>query len=93
MPKPRKSVKARDRRARATQAAQASVEKKTVTPTQYLVRRAAGWALVALAAIAGLTHWLAHIGLLYEDNALWDLTIGYPTAGALGIAGAMVLSR
>lgn len=49
--------------------------------------------LAALGIVVGITHWLAHLSVLYEDKAIWDLTIGYPTAGILGIARAIVLSN
>lgn len=93
MPRPDKRQKARERRARETQAAQQSAEKKKITPAQYMRWRALGWGLVALAIVVGASHWLAHLGVLYEDTGLWDLAIGYPMAGALGVAGAIVLSR
>lgn len=93
MPRPKKRKKSKERRARETQAAQQSAEKKKITPGQYMRRRALGWGLVALAIVVALSHWLAHLGVLYEDKALWDLTIGFPMAGALGVAGAIVLSR
>jgi hypothetical protein len=93
MPRPKKRKKARDQRARETQAAQQSAEKKKLSPEQYMRRRALGWGVVALAIIVGISHWLAHLGVLYEDKPLWDLAIGYPTAGALGVAGAIVLSK
>jgi hypothetical protein len=93
MPRPKKRKKSRERRARETQAAQERAEKKKITPAQYMRRRALGWGLVALAIAVGVSHWLAHLGVLYEDKVLWDLTIGYPLAGALGVGGAIVLSR
>jgi hypothetical protein len=93
MPRTKKRKKSRERRARETQAAQQSAEKKKITPAQYMRRRALGWGLVALAITVGVSHWLAHLGVLYEDKALWDLTIGYPMAGALGVAGAIVLGK
>lgn len=93
MPRAKKRKKSRERRARETQVAQQSAEKKKITPAQYMRRRALGWGLVALAIMVGVSHWLAHLGVLYEDNGLLDLMIGYPMAGALGVAGAIVLSR
>lgn len=93
MPRSKKRRKSRERQARETQSAQQSAEKKKLTPEQYMRRRAFGWGLVALAIIVGITHWLAHLGVLYEDTGLWDLTIGYPMAAALGVAGAIVLGE
>lgn len=43
MPRPDKRQKARERRARETQAAQQSAEKKKITPAQYMRWRALGW--------------------------------------------------
>jgi hypothetical protein len=93
MPRPKKSKKSRERRARETQSAQQRAEKRKLTPEQFMRRRALGWGLVALAVVVGVSHWFAHVGVLYEDKPLWDLTIGFPMAGALGVAGAIVLSR
>lgn len=93
MPRSRKRASTRQQQARAAQVAQQTSEAKKLTPEQYARRRAIGWTLVALGVIVGVTHWLAHLGVLYEDRALWDLTIGYPTAGILGVAGAIVLSK
>jgi hypothetical protein len=64
-----------------------------MTPEQYARRRILGWTLVVFAVLVGVTHWLAHLGVLYQDRALWDLMIGYPMAGLLGIGGAIVLSK
>lgn len=93
MSRPKKRKKSRERRARETQVAQQSAEKKSITPEQYMRRRVFGWGLVTLAVLVGVSHWLAHLGALYQDTGLWDLTIGYPMAGALGVMGAVVLSR
>lgn len=93
MPRPHKRAKVREQRARQTQAAQVEAEAKKLTPEQYMRRRAAGWALVGVAVAIGVTHWLAHIGLIYRATAMTDLTIGYPTAALLGIGAAIVLSR
>jgi hypothetical protein len=80
-------------RAAETQAAQRKAEKRMLTPEQYTRRRIFGWTLVGLGILVGVTHWLAHFGLLYDDTGLWDLTIGYPMAGLLAVAGAIVLSN
>lgn len=93
MPKAHKRAKARDQKARETQIAQREAEAKKITPEQYMRRRAAGWALVAVGVVIGVTHWLAHLGVLYEATAMSDLLVGYPMAAAFGIGGAIVLSK
>lgn len=93
MPKSRQRKKTASKKAEEAKAQQEKLEAKKLTPQQYMRRRFFGWALVALAVLAGVTHWLAHLGVLYEDNGLYDLTIGYPMAGLLGIWGAIVLSK
>jgi hypothetical protein len=80
-------------RAKATQAAQKKAEAKRLTPEQYARRRFFGWSLVVIAVAVAVTHLLAHGGWLYEDRPIWDLTIGYPTAGGLGIWAAIILSK
>lgn len=92
MPKSKNRRKGSKARARATQVAQKEAETKRLTPRQNMRRRAFGWTLVALAVGFAVTHWLAHLGVLYNDRPIWDLTIGYPMAGLLGIGGAIVLS-
>jgi hypothetical protein len=93
MPESRKRRRASEKRAAETQAAQQRAEKRMLTPAQYMRRRSFGWSLVALGVLIGVTHWLAHLGVLYEDTGLWDLTIGYPTAALVGVLGAVVLSK
>jgi hypothetical protein len=93
MPKSKKRAKAREQRVLAAQREQRKKEDRRLTPEQHMRRRAFGWSLVGLAVLVGVTHWLAHLGALYEDRALWDLTIGYPTAGALAVVGILVLSK
>lgn len=93
MPKPHKRAKVRAAKAREQQIAQREAEAKKITPEQYMRRRAAGWALVAIGVGIGVTHWVAHIGLLYDATGISDLLVGYPTAGLFGIGGAIVLSK
>ncbi len=93
MPKSKTRSKAAQARAHHARVAQDKAEAKKLTPGQYMRRRVFGWALVALALVIGVTHWLAHLGALYEDTGLADLMIGYPTAGLLAIAGSIVLSK
>jgi hypothetical protein len=93
MPKSRQRKKTVVRKAEQTKVEQAKAETRKLTPGQYMRRRVFGWSLVALAVLVGVTHWFAHLGVLYDDRVLWDLTIGYPTAAGFGVAGAIVLSR
>lgn len=94
MPRSSKRKQVRAREAHEAQQAQGrAAERKRLSPEQYARRRVFGWSLVVLAATVGVTHWLSHLGLLYEDRALWDLTIGYPTAAVLGLVAVMVLSK
>jgi hypothetical protein len=93
MPKSKARKKTALKKAEQATAQQQAAEAKKLTPQQYMRRRFFGWTLVALAVLVGVSHWLAHVGVLYEDTGLYDLTIGYPTAGLLGIAGAIVLSK
>lgn len=82
VPRSRRRREVGSARARATRAAQKKAEAKKLTCGQYMRRRAGGCDPLA-----------AHLGLLYEDRGLFDLTIGYPTAGLLAVVGAIVLSR
>lgn len=93
MPRSRKRSITAQQQTSERHVAQQKSEAKKLTPEQYMRRRVFGWTLVALGVVVGVTHWLAHLGVLYEDKAIWDLTIGYPTAGILGVAGAIVLSK
>lgn len=93
MPKSKQRNKTTQKKAAETRAQQEAAQAKKLTPAQYTRRRAFGWTLVALGVTVGVTHWLAHLGVLYEDRALYDLVIGYPMAGLLGIGGAIILSR
>lgn len=93
MPRPHKRAKVRAQKARATQLAQQQAETKKLTPRQYARRRAIGWVLVGIAVVVGASHWMAHLGMLYKESALMDLTVGYPMAAALGIGGAIILSK
>lgn len=60
----------------------------------YRVRRTLGWALVGLAIVVGVSHWLTHLGAWdFASQGIEDLVTGYPMAALLGIGGAIVLSR
>jgi hypothetical protein len=93
MPKSKQRKKTALKKAEQATAQRQTAEAKKLTPQQYMRRRFFGWTLVALGVLVGVTHWLAHLGVLYEDTGLYDLTIGYPMAGVLGVAGAIVLSK
>lgn len=58
-------------------------------------RRIVGWALVGVAVIMAVGHWLAHIGWQPIPLSMgWqDLIIGYPMAGLLGMGAAIVLGQ
>lgn len=96
--RPRPVAKRRDRtreaRARETQATQDRAKERTISPARYLRRRVFGWTLVALGIGVGVQHWLHHLGLFTLITPGWDdIVAGYPMGIALGIAGAIVLSR
>lgn len=61
---------------------------------RYRVQRAAGWTLVGLGAVLGISHWLAHLGAWsFATPGVMDLVAGYPLAGALGLTGVLVLTK
>ncbi len=81
-------------RARETQAAQREAESKKMSPAAYRRRRILGWTLVVLAIVVGVTHLMEHLGMFeFASPGVEDLAAGYPLAGVLGIAGAIVLSK
>ena len=96
----RSPSKRRDRtaeaRARSTQAAQQEAEKhkKTMSFAAFRRRRVIGWTLVALGVAVGFQHLLHHMGFFtLVSPGVDDLIAGYPLAAALGIGGAIVLSK
>lgn len=93
MPRSKGRRKTKETRARTTQIAQRDAERAKITPQQYARRRFLGWTLVTVGIAVAASHWLAHVGVLYEDRPLWDLVAGYPAGIALGIGGTAVLSR
>jgi hypothetical protein len=49
---------------------------------------------VGLGIAIGVSHWLSHIGFWgFASQGVMDLVAGYPMAGLLAIAGAIVLGR
>lgn len=94
-PTARRRNKTAEARARATQAAQreAEDEKRKMSPAAYRRRRFIGWSLVALGVAVGVEHFLEHIGLLNLFPVLGEVGLGWPMAGLLGVAGAIILSK
>lgn len=86
--------KAREARARATQASQQQAEKKAITPAAYSRRRVLGWTLVALGVVVFVQHLMSHAGFFTLISPGWDdIVAGYPLAGVLGLVGALVLTK
>jgi hypothetical protein len=81
--------------ARATRAQQqAAGERRQLTLRQYQMRRLAGWTLVWVGAVVGVSHWLAHLGLWrFASDGVMDITAGYPTGVLLVVIGSIVLSK
>lgn len=49
--------------------------------------------IMALGFLVGLSHWIAHLVVTGGPPGLQDLLIGYPTAAAFLIAGAILAGR
>lgn len=81
-------------RVREAQVAQRQAEAKKLTPAAYRRRRILGWTLVALGVVVGVQHFISHLGVFsLISPGVDDVVAGYPLAGLLGIAGAIVLSK
>ncbi|GAA4659980.1 hypothetical protein [Arthrobacter cryoconiti] len=52
-----------------------------------------GQGIMVLGALVGLSHWLAHVALPGGPPGIQDLLIGYPTAAAVLIVGAVLAGR
>ncbi|MEO8222845.1 MAG: hypothetical protein ABI563_18925 [Specibacter sp.] len=52
-----------------------------------------GQVIMAVGVLVGLSHWIAHLALTGGPPGMQDLLIGYPTAAALLIAGAILAGR
>jgi hypothetical protein len=86
--------KSAEARARETQSAQKEAEAKKLTPAAYRRWRILGWGLVALGVLVGVQHLVSHLGFFnIVSPGVDDLVAGYPLAGALGVGGAIVLSK
>lgn len=91
---PRRRDKAREARARATQLAQENAATKKISPQAYARWRFLGWSLVVLGVVIFVQHLISHTGAFsLISPGVDDWVAGYPTAGILGIAGVIVLSR
>lgn len=93
MPQSRQRKRTAARKAQQATARNEESEVRKLTPEQYMRRRGYGWALVAAGAAIAVTHWIAHLGFLYDATGVTDLAIGYPTGGLLAVLGAIVLSK
>jgi hypothetical protein len=95
MPSSRKRSKTKQARARKAHHAQQRTEgSKKATLAHYRARKIAGWSLVVLAVLVGVSHWVGHLGAFHiASPGMEDLLVGYPTAFLLGVLGAFVLSK
>jgi len=92
--RPKERAKARAARARAAQAAQSEADKRKLTPAQYSRKRVLGWVLVGLGVVVFVQHLVSHAGFFtLVSPGVDDLIAGYPLAGLLALAGALILSR
>ncbi len=93
-PRAKRRDKPRETQARETQAAQKQAEARKLSPAAYTRRRVLGWSVVSLGVLIGVQHVMHHMGFFTLISPGWDdLVAGYPLAGLLGIAGAILLSR
>ncbi len=92
---PRRRNKTALARARETQTAQKQAEeKKQISPEAYMRRRVLGWPLVVLGVAVAVQHLIHHMGFWTLISPGWDdIVAGYPLAGVLGVAGAIILSK
>ncbi len=95
MPKSRGRGKSRRTQARVTQGAQhRAEERRKISYQRYRLRRIVGWSLVVLGVSVGASHWLTHIQVWgFASQGVMDLIAGYPMGAALGVGGAIVLSK
>jgi hypothetical protein len=90
----RRRDKSAEARARETQAAQKQAETRKMTLAAYRRWRILGWTLVGMGVIVGVQHLISHLGVFnLISPGVDDIVVGYPMAGALGVAGILVLSK
>ncbi|MGI8616478.1 MAG: hypothetical protein ACR2L4_06830 [Actinomycetota bacterium] len=95
MPKSRDRGKRRRAQVRATQGAQhRAEERRKISYQRYRLRRIIGWSLVVLGVTIVASHWLTHLQVWdFASQGIEDLVAGYPMGVALGVGGAIVLSK
>lgn len=81
--------------ARVTQSAQhRAEERRKISYRRYRLRRIIGWSLVVLGVAVGASHWLTHLQVWdFASQGIEDLFAGYPMGAALGVGGAILLSK
>ncbi|MCQ9164164.1 hypothetical protein [Arthrobacter sp. STN4] len=52
-----------------------------------------GQAIMVLGLLVGISHWIAHFAVPGGPPGIQDLLIGYPTAAAVLIVGAVLAGR
>ncbi len=86
--------KAGGARARQTQVEQKKAEERKLSPAAYRRRRVFGRTLVVVAIIVGVTHLMEHMMIIkFASPGVEDLVAGFPMAGILGVAGAIILAK
>ena len=60
---------------------------------RYRLRRIVGWSLVVIGVGVAASHWLTHQVWDFASQGIEDLLAGYPMGAALGLGGAIVLSK
>lgn len=91
-------ARAKNRRASATQAEQERAAQQRDMDRQFRRwsrRRLVAWGLFIVAGFIGVQHVFAHLGWqpLPMTMGWQDLTVGYPTAVAVALAGLLVIGK
>lgn len=89
-PGPREVGRTSAERDRAARQREVDRALRVWTPSRVL-----GWFLVAAAVVVGVVHWLAHIGWrpIPLPMPTQDLFLGYPAAGLVAFAAALILGQ